>query len=593
MERNAAKIKITVSDNGVISLSLDRVYSSSYTTKQYEGHIKKYIECFNKSDEHTHIESDEHTRNQSCSAYITYYSLSDLFSNSNGLYKMDESDMRESAIMTDTQKREAYDAPTIHMTLGNIFEKTDDEGTLKKVKEPYKRFARFIDSSIWNYYAPIIIKDESIKDDGSNPDRYNFSYFKSAILAIINNSCYKFQIKVNDTLQNKVSNLYELNVTKEYADINERIFMQSKLMEISGHGKNVSPFLFHSEQKVKSAIKEKEQQKNEILNYKWRILLVDDHAEIPMRIGEKSSTIAKLDVIKKAFIELFGAENVTTDIKDSTAKIYIDCASTIEEAQNKLKEKKYEIILLDYLLGEKGTGREYGYELLDWIDKQETAPKGDNTQVDYKKGPDNRFYFMFISAFTTAVSERLLTQGWARNEDYWYIGEGACPINTPYLFQYRLLHIMEKRMKKMGIFILSKTANDDFKASKIYEDVIAKIFPEDKDKNKGGKIRKYANDKFQDVLSLLYHYKNLLVDTQITTTIFDTKESVLATDFVMKNPNLGGLLEHLTQLVYLTAFGTVRQWPEMWEEYQFIKAIIGQPIGAIEEYIVNLKNNDL
>lgn len=132
MERNAAKIKITVSDNGVISLSLDRVYSSSYTTKQYEGHIKKYIECFNKSDEHTHIESDEHTRNQSCSAYITYYSLSDLFSNSNGLYKMDEIDMRESAIMTDTQKREAYDAPTIHMTLGNIFEKTDDKGTLKK-----------------------------------------------------------------------------------------------------------------------------------------------------------------------------------------------------------------------------------------------------------------------------------------------------------------------------------------------------------------------------------------------------------------------------------------------------------------------------
>lgn len=591
MERNAAKIKITVSDNGVISLSLDRVYSSSYTTKQYEGHIKKYIECFNKSDEHTHIESDEHTRNQSCSAYITYYSLSDLFSNSNGLYKMDEIDMRESAIMTDTQKREAYDAPTIHMTLGNIFEKTDDKGTLKKVKEPYKRFARFIDSSIWNYYAPIIIKDESIKDDGSNPDRYNFSYFKSAILAIINNSCYKFQIKVNDTLQNKVSNLYELNVTKEYADINERIFMQSKLMEISGHGKNVSPFLFHSEQKVKSAIKEKEQQKNEILNYKWRILLVDDHATNPMRIGEKSSTIAKLDVIKKAFIELFGAENVTTDIKDSTAKIYIEWVSNIKDAETALKRKKYEIILLDYLLDQRqeGSGREYGYELLDWIYKQEKSAKGDNMKIDYKKGPDDRFYFMFISAFTTAVSERLLAQGWARNEDYWYIGEGACPINTPYLFQYRLLHIMEKRMKKMGIFILSETKNDKFEKSKIYKDIIAKIFPEDK----SGNIRKYANDKFQDVLSLLYHYKNLLVDTQITTTIFDTKESVLATDFVMKNPNLGGLLEHLTQLVYLTAFGTVRQWPEMWEEYQFIKSIIGQPIGAIEEYIVNLKNNYL
>lgn len=587
MKRNAAKITITISNEGIISLSLDNEYSSAYTTEQYMEHINKYIECFNKLQVLT---PKSFRSEQSCRAYITYYSLTDLFSNNKGLYILSDSDMKDYAVMSDEVKRSIFEAPTIHMTLGNIFEEKDDEGN---VKEPYKRFARFMDSSIWNFYAPIIIKDEGIKD-GSNSDRYDFSYLIDAIHAIINNSFFETKDGVN--------NLYEMNVTKEYADINERIFMQSKLMEISGHGKNVSPFLFHSEQKVKEETEKKKELKrrsgiktlkDEILSYKWRILLVDDHAEIPMRIGKKSSTIAKLDVIKRAFIELFGAENVTTDIKDSTAKIYIDCASTIEEAQNKLKEKKYEIFLLDYLLGEKGAGREYGYELLDWIYKQEKAAKGDNSKLNYKKGPDNRFYFMFISAFTTAVSERLLAEGWARSEDYWYIGEGACPVNTPYLFQYRLLHIMEKRMKKMGIFILSKTANDDFKASKIYEDVIAKIFPEDKDKNKGGNIRKYANDKFQDVLSLLYHYKNLLVDTQITTTIFDTKESVLATDFVMKNPNLGGLLEHLTQLVYLTAFGTVRQWPEMWEEYQFIKAIIGQPIGAIEEYIVNLKNNDL
>ena len=32
------------------------------------------------------------------------------------------------------------------------------------------------------------------------------------------------------------------------------------------------------------------------------------------------------------------------------------------------------------------------------------------------------------------------------------------------------------------------------------------------------------------------------------------------------------MLEHLTQLVHLTAFGTIRQWPEMWEEYIYFKA---------------------
>ena len=57
-----------------------------------------------------------------------------------------------------------------------------------------------------------------------------------------------------------------------------------------------------------------------------------------------------------------------------------------------------------------------------------------------------------------------------------------------------------------------------------------------------------------------------------------------------KNMNYEGVLEHLTQLVYLTAFGTVRQWPEMWEEYQYIKSVLGK-IEEVEIYIVNLKNN--
>lgn len=592
MERNAAKIKITVSDNGVISLSLDRVYSSSYTTKQYEEHIKKYIECFNKSDENTHIESDEHTRNQSCSAYITYYSLSDLFSNSNGLYKMDESDMRESAIMTDTQKREAYDAPTIHMTLGNIFEEKDKEGYIKD-KEPYKRFARFMDSSIWNYYAPIIIKDENIKD-GSTPGRYDFSYFKYAILAIINNSFCK--------TSEGITNLYEINVTKEYADINERIFMQSKLMEISGHGKNVSPFLFHSERKVMNEIERMKSPNNEcdknniveeILNYKWRILLVDDHDINPMRIGEQSSNVAKLDIIEKAINDLFKNENVVTrNFGNDKAQIYIDSVSNLKDAQDALKSKKYEIILLDYLLDDNGKGgREYGYELLKgiWAKEENKAEdvKYKDYIFDYKKGPDNRFYFMFISAFTTAVSERILAEGWARSEEYWYIGEGACPVNTPYLFQYRLLHIMEKRMKEMGLSKILGINSNDFEKSYIKEKIIDVIYDD------RTSIRQNANNRFNEVLSVLYNYKNLLVDTHNASNPFDSPESTLATDIVMKNAYIGGFLEHLTQLVYLTAFGTVRQWPEMWEEYQFLKSVVGKRIEPIEKYIFNLKNNSV
>ena len=619
MKKNAAKIIITVSNKGVISLKLDEDYCFTYTAEQYKKHIEKYINSFNESNEIKDQKSDENASSQSCCAYITYYSLTDLFSNSKGLYKMENTDLKDYAVADDKDRSSALDAPTIHMTLGNIFEEKDKEGYIKD-KEPYKRFARFMDSSIWNYYAPIIIKDENNKD--GSKDRYDFSYFKYAILSIINNSFCK--------TSKGITNLYEINVTKEYADINERIFMQSKLMEISGHGKNVSPFLFHSEQKVKSAIKEKEQQKKGILNYKWRILLVDDHATRGLTVGEKDeANLTKLKVIQKELCELFGAETITTDCQNEKAKIYIECASTLKEAKNKLKEKKYEIILLDYLLGEKGEVREYGYELLKGIWYKENEKKFEKARkeeleklykefvFDYKKGPDNRFYFMFISAFTTAVSERLLTEGWHRSEDYWYIGEGACPINTPYLFQYRLLHIMEKRLKEMGLAkwnlkkqeeqndssknenakkkpfaCLLKTIHETFtkevveEHNNIYTELIKEIY------SSKDEARQRANEKFQDVLDLLYHYKSLIRDTHFTENWFDSNESVLVTEFIKSHMAYEGVLEHLTQLVYLTAFGTVRQWPEMWEEYQFLKSVVGR-IEVIEKYIFDLKNNSI
>lgn len=586
--KNAIKLTIGISEKGdvlALELSDNSACVESPTHLFYEP-IKQYIDMY-KANKGIKEEDSQNQQTTSKEVYVSYYSLSYLQSNKHGydggLGYCTSFGEYNPAVSGEI----VVDRPIIHLTYGDIFLNS---------AEPYKRYARYMDSSIWNYYVPVLIIDEKAKpDEDGKTQRYDFTPLDIALKEII---C------------NHLNNRYQLRVAREYAHLFSRIVNQSFLPDISGHGKNVSPYLFHSERKSSKDLKKEEHINilSKIKQYKWRILLVDDHCTEKMAIVDiEKATLTKLDIVKTELENLFYKGSVATKKEEITDKtfLYIDCATTIEEAKNKLKEKKYEIILLDYLLGKKGAGREYGYELLKGIWYKENEKKFEKARkeeleklykefvFDYKKGPDYRFYFMFISAFTTAVSERLLTEGWHRSEDYWYIGEGACPVNTPYLFQYRLLHIMEKRMKKMGIFILSKTANDDFKASKIYEDVIAKIFPEDKDKNKGGNIRKYANDKFQDVLSLLYHYKNLLVDTQITTTIFDTKESVLATDFVMKNPNLGGLLEHLTQLVYLTAFGTVRQWPEMWEEYQFIKSIIGQPIGAIEEYIVNLKNNDL
>ena len=263
------------------------------------------------------------------------------------------------------------------------------------------------------------------------------------------------------------------------------------------------------------------------------------------------------------------------------------CVSTVDDALHALKHHRFEIVLLDYLLGEKTDGtREYSYELLKKL--KDTYEKDKN---DIVFGPHGRLYFSFISAFTTAVNERLLAEGLHKSEKFWHIADGACPTNTPYLFLYNLLHLMNKRVEDMGIPKLSRINRQDFKEVSegkvpyVKEYIIDEIF---NDPN----IRQKANDKFDDVLSLLYHYKKLLEDTHNTINEFDSNGSVLATEFIKANPGLGGFLEHLTQLVYLIAFGTVRQWPEMWEEYQFISSIVG-PQQNIEKYIMKLKSNNV
>lgn len=284
-------------------------------------------------------------------------------------------------------------------------------------------------------------------------------------------------------------------------------------------------------------------------------------------------------------------------------QIVIEYAQSIEDAESALKNKKYDIILLDYLLN--GTnGKEYGYKLLDDI---YDALKGykDNYSLNkegYKIGPSERFFFIFISAYSSAVYERLLAEGLNRSEKYWHIAVGACPTNTPQLFLYNLIKLMEKRLDDSGIERLS--------AKGIY-DIVHKIYGNINEGSDVKYVRNRANKYYQRILDLHYLYKKMLSDVQISSgekdSVFNTNGSVLMTDFIIQNVNLGGLLEHLTQLVHLTAFGTIRQWPEMWEEYIYFKAQFdvqqfenecksardkfNKLCEDIESYILNLKSD--
>ena len=590
---------------------------------------------------------------------------------------------------------------TPHKILWPILHIADIDGIMNMrgvgaiAQTAFRRQFNIMDSSIWNYLIKDIIEEE---DD---------------------ELC--FDKAVNSIYENYQKGLYDLLISQEYADLNARICKESYLVNLGdGHSEGVSPFIFHSEHFVKKQLIKKEFEEvrptlGQIVDRKWRILLVDDKAFVGMKKNDGRNVISefpdmpwncKLNIIirliknqfkayKQAKIEYRKYCDEKPIPNDTT--ILIEYASSLYDAYDAIKSKKYDIILLDYLLKplEDGAKNRYGYELLELIYKQillkEQAKdfflenknntgniygvilkdpkyeeilklisflynrnyyneKTDNEIIEklyvnlyeeeerdlgtirnvldsvsdaqkdlivkkttkvlhllvdreknefadkenIKIGPMGRFFFVFTSAYSSAVYERLLAQGLNPNEDYWCISTGACPTNTPQLFLYNLIKMMEMRLDNTGILKLAK--------SNIYK-LVEKIF-----NSIEGVPRECANKHYQDVLSLQYHYRRMLSDVEIPegASVFDTKESVLITEFIQNNVNLGGMLEHLTQLVHLTAFGTVRQWPEMWEEYIYFKGLfkalrgMGQDqvtdtdyqamVSHIEEYIKKLKS---
>ena len=579
--------------------------------------------------------------------------------------------------------------PIVHVTLVSGFVEAL-YGSLEnsaKLASYIPRSYQIMDSSIWNKIVPFD-KNEKYKVGG-------FEGLYDAVKEIEGN--YKH-------------GLYDLEVAREYANLNARLAKQAFLS--GSHASGVSPFIFHSESAIAKLI-EKEFSPSDngaskemstiqsIEKQNWRILLVDDKSEdalAPKELGVTKLTIIERllkDLFKNAHVDSkqYGAndESVRENIKqtkeankDQKGKILVEYVETIEGAEKALKSKKYDIILLDYLLEREGRGRQYGYELLENIynfldakktfaessresvmnDVQETGatPKSkyesylvreaeeleklgdgkeeENTRKEirlykeckniisansdkinseiakeiknrlrsenrgcaekiygilknyfeknkYQIGPHDKLFFMFISAYTTAVYERLLAEGLNRNEKYWYIGEGACPTNTPELFKYRLLHIMDRRLDQTGIKRLS------------YENiltVVKKIYKGEK--THGNKrehiafVRSNANRAYHEILG--FHYDYFLLKK-------DEEASVLVASFLKGKEHFGAMLEHLLQLVHLTAFGTVRQWPEIWEECQFlmrtiddnnneIRSLKNEIVAAIESYVIDLKS---
>lgn len=562
--------------------------------------LEHYIQCWNKQPNHQQLTIDVI---DDFDFRLVYHSCRDLYDGSKYNFGQEFYDSKEKKIL-----------PTIHLTLFRIFEEDFSPKEKKKRVKEYtishtvRRYKHIIDSNIWNYYVPIVINK---KDDQFE---FDFTVFNRAIEEIGHHSAQGH---------------YELDITREYANLNARLacgsFIESKS---KGHGNDISPFLFHSERYMKDLV-EKETKGcidksksilDELKEYQWRFLLVDDYAWKSMDKTHRTGDLvvqknSKLDVLldtisrmgfnvqpiiysKGDVVKCKYVKSPYNHLKDPSIHIEIWGVENINEAfaafertDENNNTQKYDIILLDYLLGEHSTkdsfgeengyyvsNREYGYQLLKRIKEGE---------YDIEEGPVGQQFFMFISAFTTAVGERLRSEGLHRSEEKWYIAEGACPTNTPRLFQYYLARIMQRRLKQTSI--------DGLSYASIINQLSYIFTNEDGDSDiQIISVRERAYEKYKDILGL--HYDHFTLKN-------DKEKSLLVKSYMRDKVNKDALWEHLLQFVHLVAFGTVRQWPEIWEEYKSVFRILNNsPIKSelkqqiidvatlIEKHIVTLKS---
>ncbi|MGN0188781.1 MAG: hypothetical protein ACI395_04625 [Candidatus Cryptobacteroides sp.] len=417
------------------------------------------------------------------------------------------------------------------------------------------RESNYLDSSIWNY----------CHWTGSDDTKDYLSK--------------KTKVRVDRILESLYNNFekeyYKTAHAVEYADLNARLLKQSYLLDDGGHGTAVVPFLFHSETKTREELEAKiKSSGGYCYGYKWRFLLLDDHANIRLKFqgqsdedDEEKACVGKpnkLSVICDRLASI-GVKTIFKSAKDKDWQagpgckkidefdIAIEYVTNLNDCKDAIKNKKYDIILLDYLLGQKSKYsplREYSFELLKDI-------KFDNDHLKSFAGPGGRYYFMFISSYVNAVQERLENELLARSTKEWFIGRGACPMNTPEIFLYNLYVLMGKRANTM---LDVKRGELDVTMQDLFS---------------GENLDEKYRDNFVEILKFITAVQEIIKNDldKDEQKMENNNKSVLARSIIEKLniPTDAAFWEHLQHLCYMIAFESDSRWPEWWEEYSLIR----------------------
>ncbi len=446
--------------------------------------------------------------------------------------------------------------------------------------------ARYLDSSIWMRYVQLDNEQCTKLADDARIERHNQT--KEEEIAK--------QLFPSDFAIYQTANAHEVR------EFNSRLCSNSRLINYhTGQGKNITPFPFCSEERNREkANKQFAKFKDKIANRRliMRVLLIDDKSTIKKHL--KPGNMNKIDILESVLsqkdaqdaepgfyvITDTNKKEIRDDITDPI--IIIEHAHTLTEAKDKLATRKFDIIFLDYLLeynkeSKKKEKSSYTTQLLEEIlathdpslagilpDRHSSEDKLQEA-VDHR-GPLNKFWFFFISTFSSAIREGMRVSDMHYSEKLWHAERGACPAITPQLFRNNFYHLLNTQLNE-----LTDIGGDSNEKTFSVIDYLREIF-------QASDIREKAVRNFNALLQLKSHYKSLFND------YYFKKEEEKTDNINNERDNNGSLLvrslfpdlscygfafwEHLQHLIYLVAYGNPSQSKVMWYEYMSIQRVL-------------------
>jgi len=419
---------------------------------------------------------------------------------------------------------------------------------------------KFLDAGIWHRYLPI---------DGFWAVKEEFS-FESELKDLLS--------KFREWIQ---TGIYKTNVARATLEFQLRMLRNAHIVKMghSGHFEAVRPFKFHSETVMEIWRDQIARRlfREERKHLKWKFLIIDDFADEGISAGDGKIDLTKkqlvLELLKEAgYPQISGGDFIKVPNSNEEQGMVETCLDTL------MKEERFDVLLLDYLLGNSGGKRQYGYEiLLKLVEDSQTE------KPNFFSGPFMRHWVFPISSFPFAMYDKLRQLGIDHYHKLWHLSGGGDPITTPNLFTYNLLHFLSLQVKEVFL-------DDEMLAAYI------------SNYNQIDKLDDWAKIVGKKMENL--EAKILLLDQEQHKSIF--KESLLHTiDLVQYDTFIIGVVKVLALLreVYEGKAGASAKFDAEWKalklkaesfqkSFSLLRSKIWSPLAVLQQKIEKDKKED-